>query len=224
VLSDPQKRAIYDRYGEEGLKGDGGEGQARGGSPNIFRSYSIGSDNPFAEFFGDTARSYSIENNPRSGEVLFRVHFSDLRLSRKGEPIENKLPCTLEQLYNGSTRKMKISRNIFILAGDLIFIIDEKPHDVYMRDGNDLIVTLKITLAQALTGYNVNLVTLDGRSLSIPITDFISPWYEKIVPREGMPISKDQGMRGNLHIKFDIKYPSRLTSEQKAGVNRFIGG
>ena len=32
--------------------------------------------------------------------------------SRKAPPLENKLPCTLEELYLGSTRKMKISRNI----------------------------------------------------------------------------------------------------------------
>jgi len=111
-----------------------------------------------------------------------------------------------------------------VLPADLVFVIDEKPHDVYKRDGNDLIVTQKISLAEALSGFIVNLVTLDGRNLSIPITDVISPGYEKVVPKEGMPITKDQGKRGNLRIKFDIKFPSRLTSEQKAGIKRLLGG
>lgn len=109
---------IDDRYGEEGLKGDVREGQAQGGSPNIFKSYSRGADNSFAEFFGDTAHSYYVENNPRSGEDLFRVHFSDLKLSgpRKGELVENKMPCTLKRLYNGFTKKMKISTNILHIS------------------------------------------------------------------------------------------------------------
>lgn len=36
---------------------------------------------------------------------------------RKAPPIENKLPCTLEEFYNGSIRKMKISRNILGTGG-----------------------------------------------------------------------------------------------------------
>ncbi|KAF2290008.1 hypothetical protein GH714_040105 [Hevea brasiliensis] len=179
---------------------------------------------------------------------------------RKASAIENRLPCSLEELYKGTTKKMKISREIVDMSGktmqveeiltidikpgwkkgtkitfpekgneqpnvipaDLVFIIDEKPHPVFTRDGNDLIITQKISLAEALTGYTVHLTTLDGRNLSIPINSVIHPTYEEVIPREGMPIQKDPTKRGNLRIKFNIKFPTRLTSEQKAGIKKLL--
>ncbi|KAH9742695.1 J domain-containing protein [Citrus sinensis] len=181
--------------------------------------------------------------------------------ARKAPPIENKLPCSLEDLYKGTTKKMKISREIADISGktmqveeiltidvkpgwkkgtkitfpekgneqpnvipaDLVFVIDEKPHSVFTRDGNDLIVTQKISLAEALTGYTVHLTTLDGRSLNIPINNVIHPTYEEIVPKEGMPLQKDPSKRGNLRIKFNIRFPTRLTAEQKAGIKKLLG-
>jgi DnaJ family protein B protein 4 len=104
-----------------------------------------------------------------------------------------------------------------------VFIIDEKSHSVFTRDGNDLIITQNISLAEALTGYTVHLTTLDGKNLSIPITNVIHPNYEEVVPREGMPIQKDLAKRGNLRIKFNIKFPTRLTTEQKAGIRELLG-
>ncbi|KAH7425070.1 hypothetical protein KP509_11G038300 [Ceratopteris richardii] len=182
--------------------------------------------------------------------------------SRKAPPVESKLPCSLEELYTGSSRKMKISRNIAdasgktlpieeiltidvkpgwkkgtkitfpekgheqpnVIPADLVFVIDEKPHDVFKRDGNDLVVTHKVPLVDALTGTTVSVTTLDGRTLTIPINEVISPGYEKVVPKEGMPIPKEPGKKGNLRIKFDIKFPNRLTTEQKAGVKRLFSG
>lgn len=110
-----------------------------------------------------------------------------------------------------------------VIPADLVFIVDEKPHPVFTRDGNDLVVTQRISLAEALTGYTVILTTLDGRNLTIPINSVIHPSYEEIVPREGMPIQKDPTKKGNLRIKFNIKFPSRLTSEQKAGIKKLLG-
>jgi DnaJ family protein B protein 4 len=110
-----------------------------------------------------------------------------------------------------------------VIPADLVFIIDEKPHSVFARDGNDLIVTQNISLADALTGYTVHLTTLDGRKLTIPITNVIHPNYEEVFPGEGMPIQKDPTKRGNLRIKFNIKFPTRLTAEQKAGIRKLLG-
>lgn len=110
-----------------------------------------------------------------------------------------------------------------ITAADIVFIVDEKPHEVFTREGNDLIMMQKISLAEALTGYTVQVTTLDGRHLSIPINSIIHPGYEEVVPREGMPIPKEPSKKGNLRIKFNIKFPSRLTAEQKAGMKRLLG-
>lgn len=110
------------------------------------------------------------------------------------------------------------------LPADLVFVIDEKPHDLYERDSNDLIVNQKVTLAEALGGTSVSLTTLDGRNLSIAVTDIISPGFELVVPKEGMPIAKERGNRGDLRIIFEVKFPTRLTPEQRAGLKRALGG
>lgn len=111
-----------------------------------------------------------------------------------------------------------------VIPADLTFVVDEKPHALYKRDGNDLVVNQVITLLEALTGKSLELTTLDGRNLVIPLTEIIKPGSEMVVQNEGMPISKEPRKKGNLRIKFDVRYPSRLTTEQKADLRRVLGG
>ncbi|CAN1146412.1 DnaJ homolog subfamily B member 13, partial [Linum perenne] len=63
---------------------------------------------------------------------------------------------------------------------------------------------------------------LDGRSLTIPVSNVIHPTYEEVVPREGMSIPRDQTRRGNLRIKFSIRFPTRLAAEQKADFKKLL--
>lgn len=110
-----------------------------------------------------------------------------------------------------------------VIPADLVFIIDEKPHPVFTREGNDLVVTQKILVVEAFTGYTINLTTLDGRRLTIPVNSVIHPEYVEVVPMEGMPLQEDPTKKGNLRIKFNIKFPTRLTSEQKTGLKKLLG-
>ncbi|EFJ30969.1 hypothetical protein SELMODRAFT_267144 [Selaginella moellendorffii] len=282
VLSDSQKRAIYDQYGEEGLKGQvpppgaGGGGGATGfsnGTEHVFRFNPRNAEDIFAEFFGNSSpfAGMGMGRSGRSGfadsmfgESIFRS-FGDgggpSSGPRKAAAVENKLTCSLDELYNGSTRKMKISRNIADASGktvpieeiltidvkpgwkkgtkitfpekgneqpnvvpaDLVFVIDERPHEVFKRDGNDLIMVHKVPLADALTGTTVSIRTLDGRMLNIPVADIVYPGYEKVVRGEGMPIAKEPGRKGNLRVKFDIKFPSKLNQEQKTHLRKALG-
>lgn len=148
-----------------------------------------------------------------------------LLVDRKTMPVEEILTIDIKPGWKKGTKitfPEKGNEQPNVVPADLIFIIDEKPHSVFTRDGNDLVVTQKVSLAEALTGYTVHLTTLDGRSLNIPINSVINPNYEEIVPGEGMPIPKDRTKRGNLRIKFNIKFPARLSAEQKAGMKKLL--
>lgn len=130
-MSDPEKRAVYDRYGEEGLK-DMPIGGSGGGNSNGNASKPSHKFNPrkaediFSEMFG--ANPFTSVNNasfsrskstrtPYNDE--FHTSFSEGSTSglRKAPPHEMKLPCTLEELYNGAVRKMKISRTVLNAEG-----------------------------------------------------------------------------------------------------------
>lgn len=105
---------------------------------------------------------------------------------------------------------------------DLIFVVKEKPHAIFQRDRHDLVMTQKISFLEALVGTTLNITTLDRRNITVEVTDIVTPGYEKVVPDEGMPLAKDSSKRGNLRIKFDVEFPSNLTSQQKHNVSRIL--
>lgn len=117
-------------------------------------------------------------------------------------------------------------------AQDLVFVVEEKPHDVMKREGNDLIATLKISLVEALTGAPGNnrvarvLELLDGRRLQVPAPiGIVKPGAETRIPGEGMPIRKGGvKTKGDLIVKWDVEFPEKLTPAQKEGIRKVLSG
>ena len=113
---------------------------------------------------------------------------------------------------------------------DLIVHIKEKKHKCFQRvNTNDLIYVHKIDLAQALNSEPVKFATLDGRKLAISIDEIISPSTVKVVPGEGMPIFQNEMnvrdlniRKGDLYIKFDIKFPEYIDPAKKIEITSLL--
>jgi DnaJ homolog subfamily B member 4 len=112
---------------------------------------------------------------------------------------------------------------------DLVFVVEEKDHPHFRRDGNDLHTTVKISLVDALTNppYSTTLTSplptrtitaLDGRRLPIPLPlGIIKPGKIIRIPGQGMPIRLQGGEvgKGDLVIQWEVVFPDTLTQEQR---------
>lgn len=95
--------------------------------------------------------------------------------------------------------------------GDVVFEIEQKPHNRFQRQDDDLIYEAQIDLLTALAGGKLYIEHLDDRWLDVEIIpgECIAPGAIKVVRGQGMPSFRHHDY-GNLYIKFDVKFPTRL--------------
>merc|ERR1712227_850749 len=143
-------------------------------------------------------------------------------VGKKQKRVRHTLPVSLEELYAGCTKTMKVSRQsitanrpsehllkIDVKPGwkegttitfdnegneiskgvfeDISFVLREKTHPNFRRDGDDLIFEATISLLDALVGCQVDVPHLDGHILRVNIKDVVQPTYSKVVVGRGMP-------------------------------------
>ena len=174
--------------------------------------------------------------------------------------LERSLAVSLEDLYKGVTKRLKVTRKVSGTGGrssdkiltvdvkpgwkagtkirfpregdeypngaiqDIVFTLEEKPHPTFTRRGDDLVVEVELTLVEALSGFSKTVKTLDGKTLPISASSsrVIQPGQEERFPGEGMPISKKPGQKGDLVVKFVVKFPASLTAEQREGLKKVL--
>jgi DnaJ family protein A protein 2 len=102
--------------------------------------------------------------------------------------------------------------------GDIIFVLIEKKHEVFKRNGNDLYMEATIPLVEALAGFAFTVKHLDDRTLLVKSEkgEIINPGDIKMIGNEGMPIHKRPFDKGNLYIHFNIEFPKPGFFQPKA--------
>jgi len=96
-------------------------------------------------------------------------------------------------------------------GGDIIFVLSEKKHDIFKRNGNDLFIEQSIPLSEALAGTTFVFKHLDGRQIYVKTEkgDVITPGEIKVISNEGMPHYRSPYTKGELYIKFNVEFPKK---------------
>ncbi len=103
--------------------------------------------------------------------------------------------------------------------GDLYVVIHVRPHDVFQRDGDDLLCEVPISFAQAALGAEIEVPTLEGRAqIRIPPGTQTGTLFRL----KGRGVHNVQGYgQGDLHVRVNVEIPTHLNSVQRAKLQEF---
>jgi len=101
--------------------------------------------------------------------------------------------------------------------GDVVVQLECVEHPIFTRKGTNLFFKKKISLVEALCGFEFSMTHLDGRVLLVKSD--AGTVYEhncmKVIRDEGMPMAKNPTQTGNLYIEFLVEFPKSITPEQR---------
>jgi molecular chaperone DnaJ len=103
--------------------------------------------------------------------------------------------------------------------GDLYVVLHIKAHEIFKRDGDDLICEVPISLIQATLGGEIEVPTLE-RKILVKIPPGTQPGALFRLKSKGVKNLQGHGY-GDLHVRVQVEVPSRLTPEQKTKLQEF---
>ncbi|XP_017048503.1 dnaJ protein homolog 1 [Drosophila ficusphila] len=198
----------------------GGGGMAFGNSPmGAFRSQSFNAQAP--------SRKRQQQQDPPIEHDLYvtleevdkgctkKMKISRMAMSQAGPHKEEKvLSITVKPGWKAGTKITFPKEGDAApnkIPADIIFIIRDKPHSQFKREGIDLKYTAQVSLKQALCGAPVSVPTLQGDRIPVNTNnEIIKPTTTRRISGRGLPVPKEPSRRGDLIVSFDIKFPDSL--------------
>ena len=104
--------------------------------------------------------------------------------------------------------------------GDLVVVIHLRPHDIFIRQGDDLVAQASIRFRQAVLGDSVEVPTITGDTVVLRIPPGTQPGTALRVRGHGLPRVDGYG-KGNLVVRIQIEVPKNVTSEQVDALRQF---
>jgi molecular chaperone DnaJ len=103
--------------------------------------------------------------------------------------------------------------------GDLYVVLHVREHDIFAREGDDLICELPVSFVQAALGADLEVPTLTGRAhIRIPA----GTQNGTVFRLKGRGVQNVQGHgHGDLHVRVNVEVPAHLNAAQRAKLEEF---
>jgi molecular chaperone DnaJ len=104
-------------------------------------------------------------------------------------------------------------------AGDAYVLVRVRPHEQFVRDGNDIVSTVDLTMIQAALGAHLSVPTLDGEA-DLEFKPGTQAGEIRVLRGRGMPVLQGFG-RGDHRLLVNVSVPRNLTDEQRRLLEEF---
>lgn len=263
VLGDPEKRKKYDELGANWRMYE--QAQAQGGA-DPFAGWNVhfgggapggrsgartmtqeemedlfGETNPFSDFFttffggGGFGDAGGGGRGTRAGRTR----------ERRGRDVEHEIELTLEDAYQGVTRRLAVkhdghSRTVDVripagvgdgsrvrvsgegeqgaggaAAGDLYLRVRLAPHVAFERKGRDLYVKARIPVTTAVLGGEAEVPTMAGRPARLRVPPLTQNGQVFRLKGYGMPAVGAADEKGDLYARIRVQLPTALSAEER---------
>ncbi len=235
VLSDPEKRKKYDKYGkdwehaevfEQARRQQSGRGQAYtstggGGEGSDFSDFfraMFGDEAAFGGFGRGRRRTMAFRGEDYRAELQLRLRdvYQDQKqvLTVNGNKIRLTIPAGVE---DGQAIRIKGQGGPGRNGGEkgdlyITFRIPDDPD--FQRIGSDLYTTVDMGLYTAVLGGKTEVPTLDG-NVAVTIPPESENGKKIRLKGKGMPVYKKKGKYGDLYVTLQVQLPKNLSEKER---------
>ena len=228
ILSDSKKRAEYDEarslFERGGFRGPMG---GQGGGGDFSDLFGGGSPNDiFANLFGGGG----VRRGPRKGQDLQTESTITFKEAIIGTTLELKLsldggkPQTITARVPASVNdgaKIRVKGKGApgeAGPGDLFILLHVKPHPIFSRKGENILLTLPVTFVEATLGADIKVPTLDGDEVTVRLAPGTPNGRTLRVKGRGI---KKGSVTGDLLATIEVQVPQKIEGDASEALKKF---
>ncbi|MDR3110771.1 MAG: J domain-containing protein [Planctomycetaceae bacterium] len=237
VLSNPEKRRIFDQFGVspdkmgQGPTGNGGFQWNGGGGRSPFGGMNL--DEILRQMMGGGAGADSVTRG-------------SARQQTRGDDVESTIVIPFQIAIEGGTRELKVRQSDGKLhkidlkipagiehgkkirlrgqgkqgtnggkAGDLLVTINVAPDQSFRRDGDNLYVTVPVTLKEAVLGAKIDIPSPKG-TVSVKVPAGSTSGTKLRI--KGFGVLQKNNERGDLYAELSVTLPQKWSEEDKTAI------